>query len=107
MKIKGYRILVEVKEVETISAGGIIIIVNKRDERMEASASQIGVAVQVGHTCWKSSTIEQEPWCYVGDTILFSKHSGRFVYDPEDNDKEYMVIQDTDVIAVIKEKDSE
>ena len=106
MKIKGYRLLIETEKVETVSQGGIIIIVNERDERMEASASQIGTVRGVGATCWQGK-IEQEPWCALGDKILFSKHSGRFVYDPEDNDKEYMVIQDTDVLAVLKENDSE
>ena len=106
MKIKGYRILVDIDKVETISEGGIIIIVNERDERLEASASQFGTVAQVGHTCWAGG-IDQEPWCKVGDRIIFSKHSGRFVYDPEDKDKEYMAINDTDVIAVVKESDNE
>ncbi len=106
MKVKGYRLLIEIDKVETVSEGGIIIIVNERDERMEASASQLGTVVGVGATCWKGK-FEQDPWCYEGDYILFSKHSGRFVYDPDDNDKEYMVINDTDVLTVIREKDSE
>ena len=99
MKIKGYRILVSADEIKTMSDGGIYLVL---DERMELASQQFGTVIDIGSTCWTDAKGEQlERWCEIGDRILFSKHAGRFVYDRADKDREYMVINDTDVIAVI------
>lgn len=94
LQVKGYRILVKPDEVEKTSAGGIIMVL---DEKLERTGQQYGRVVGIGDTCW--SEIDSEPWCAVGDRILFSKHAGRFVYDPETED-ELMIMNDTDVLAV-------
>ena len=101
LNIKGYRILVQPKEIETVSSGGIVITLEGTNEaKLEEAGQQFGTVLSIGATCWKTEVLG-EPWCEVGDTILFSRHSGRFVYDPDDNDKKYMIINDTDVIAVV------
>jgi co-chaperonin GroES (HSP10) len=100
--MQGYRLLVKAKAVETVTESGIILAI---DEKLELSGQQFGTVVQIGHTCWcDENDNPKRQWCSVGDEILFSKYAGRFVYDPEDNE-EYLVINDTDVIAVITEKD--
>lgn len=103
LNVKGYRILVEIDPVETVSKGGIVIVQN---EKLEAAAQQFGTVISIGDTCWtdaKGNPLSR--WCEEGDKILFSKYSGRFVYDPEDKDRELMVINDTDVIAVTETKE--
>jgi len=105
MKVKGYRILVKPDGVKTTTDWGYQLVL---DERLEASGQQFGIVVDIGPTCWTDrSGAPLERWCEVGDKILYSKHSGRFVYDPENDDEEYLVIQDTDVIAVVEKDEHE
>lgn len=104
LQVKGYRILVKADPVETVSKGGIVLIL---DEKLERSGQQFGTVVSVGQTCWANKTlngefVEQERWATVGDRVLFSKHAGRFVYDPE-TEEELMIMNDDDVLAVVQE----
>lgn len=102
LKIKGYRILVKADPIETTTAGGIVLVQN---EKLEAAGQQFGTVIGIGDTCWTDAKGEDlGQWCAKGDKILFSRHAGRFVYDPDDNE-EYMIMNDTDVIAVIEEKE--
>lgn len=101
MQVRGYRILVKPKEIKRKSDGGIIIsIEGMNEDRLEQSGNQMGTIVGVGHTCWKGS-LEQEPWAEVGDEIIFSKHAGRFIYDPE-TEEQFLTINDDDVLIVTK-----
>tara|TARA_R110000868_G_scaffold292874_2_gene553387 strand:- start:283 stop:612 length:330 start_codon:yes stop_codon:yes gene_type:complete len=101
LTVKGYRLLVKAKEIERVSGGGIIISVEgTNQDRLEQTGNQIGTVVGVGHTCWKGS-VDDTPWCEVGDDILYSKHAGRFVFDPV-TDEKFLTINDDDVIAVIQ-----
>jgi len=101
MQIRGYRILVKPKEIKRKSDGGIIIsIEGMNEDRLEQSGNQMGTIVGIGHTCWQGS-LEQEPWAEVGDEIIFSKHAGRFIYDPE-TEEQFLTINDDDVLIVTK-----
>jgi hypothetical protein len=75
-----------------------------------------GVIVELGSQCWSAHAAslldlpeglrDLEPWCKVGDTVLYSRHAGKFVRDPlvpvEDQEgAELYVINDDDVIAVL------
>jgi co-chaperonin GroES (HSP10) len=69
-----------------------------------------GTVVQVGSDAFKAFFFNSnphqdssafEPWCAVGDLIAFAKYSGKFLEDPEDGSK-YIVINDEDVVAVLK-----
>ena len=104
INMKRYRLLVDIEPIEKGTAAGIILV---QDEKMEAAGQQFGTVIAVGHTCWTNADGEAkvEPWCKVGDRILYARHAGRFVYDPFDRSKEFMVMNDTDVIAVITENE--
>jgi len=99
MEIKGYRILVQPDAIETMSQGGIYMVL---DERMAMTAQQYGTVVGIGPTCWTDAQGNKlERWCEVGDRVLFSKHAGRFFTDPADPEKkELLIINDTDIIGV-------
>lgn len=101
--VRGYRILVKPDDIETVTESGIVLVV---DERVEAAAQQTGIVVGVGHTCWKSSTLEQDPWAKVGDRVLFSKFAGRAIIDPVTGE-EFMTMNDEDVICVIGTRENE
>lgn len=103
IKMRGYRLLVKPKKIETVSSGGIVVVLEgTNEERLEEAGQQFGIVVSIGPTCWATEELG-DPWCEEGDMILFSRHAGRFVYDPDNEDDKYMVINDTDVIAVIGE----
>jgi co-chaperonin GroES (HSP10) len=104
----GHKILVEPKEVETMSPGGIAIPV--LNERLQKVAEQLGVLVAVGDTAWNAHVIRTQdgkempgkPWAKVGDKVWFSKFGGSFVEDPVTG-KEYVLMNDDDINAVFEE----
>lgn len=101
INVKGYRVLVKPKEVETETESGIIVTIQgSQEEKLEKAGQQFGTVVGIGSDCWSGDTF-REPWCNVGDTVLFSRHAGRFVYDPASEDDEYMIMNDTDILAVV------
>ena len=82
----------------------------------------IGEVLAIGPQCWKAhaaalidlpDALKQdamEPWCSVGDWVLYSRHAGKFVNDPlvpleEQEDSELYVINDDDVIAILPPQD--
>ena len=103
INMKGYRLLIDIDPIETVSKGGIFIV---QDEKLEAAGQQFGTVVEIVNTCWTAADGSKlEPWCAVGDRVLFSRYGGRFVYDPANREKEFMVMNDTDIIAVITENE--
>lgn len=103
INVKGYRVLVKPKEIERKSKQGIIIsVAGTQEDKLEQAGQQFGVVIGIGDSCWKGDNFDK-PWCELGDTILFSKHAGRFVYDyTDDEDLAYMIMNDTDVLAVVE-----
>lgn len=75
-------------------------------QKLEEAGTQSGVVLQVGKTAWRSFDGESpywEPWCAVGDHIIFARYAGKFIDDPETKER-FMVINDEDVQAVITSK---
>lgn len=102
----GHRVLVkqdtyeEVDEVfKSAKAAGIEIVKDKA-VRYQDSVDK-GVIVSIGPTAWKD--FGGVNWAEVGDTIVFAKNSGKKVEDPQDKGSHYVVLNDEDVVAVIKE----
>ena len=103
LEVKGYRILVKPDPLETVRPSGIIMVL---DEKLERSGQQFGTVMGIGHTCYQATPKRNSAnhWCAVGDRILFSKHAGRFVYDPS-TEEELMVMNDDDVLCVVRENE--
>lgn len=101
----GHRVLVHQKEYDEVDpvfqsakkAG--IEFVKDREVRYQASVDK-GVILAVGPTAWKD--FGSEPWAKVGDTIVFAKNAGKILEDPEDTENHYVVLNDEDVVAIIK-----
>ena len=102
----GHRVLVkqtaydEKDEVFKSAAKAGIVIQKDPNVRYQESVDE-GVIIDVGPTAWKD--FGGEPWAKVGDTIVFAKHAGKKVVDPSDKDTHYVVLNDEDVVAIIKE----
>lgn len=95
----GHRVLIRPDEVEKTTPSGIILAV---DERIEKSNNIKGTLVAVGSQAWKAfdKEFKGEPWAKVGDHIIYSKHSGSYVEDP-DTSEILLMANDEDVVAVI------
>lgn len=100
IKALGHHVLVKVGVPEEVTTGGIVIPKSVRD--MEMRGSEIGQVIDVGPTAYKDSGLGGVPWCKVGDTIYFAKYAGKWVKEPG-KDEEFLIILDTDVVAVIEE----
>lgn len=74
-------------------------VINSNKKREDASVDQ-GVVVSIGSRAWQTADFGFDPWCAVGDTILFAKFAGKFVTDPDTNE-DVCILNDEDVIAVI------
>lgn len=93
----GNRVIVFPDPVET-QVGSIFIV---RDERQAKAETSSGTIIDIGPSAWLDPLLGGEPWCEVGDRVVYSKYSGKFVTDPDD-EKEYVVINDDAVQARIE-----
>lgn len=104
----GWRILLEIPEVEEKTKGGIILSAQTRDN--EKILTFMGVVTLMGPLCYtrddmagvmvdiKNPRAPAEPWCKIGDTVLVSKYAGTKVIV---RGKEYRLINDDEVQAVV------
>jgi co-chaperonin GroES (HSP10) len=105
----GYRIWIKPEysnEKEFEGVGKFIIV---ESDRTGVAATTIGKVLAVGPTAFlfdkeaardgKRSPLN-EPWCKVGDKVLYSKYGGKVIVDPKTEEKT-LVISDQDVIMVL------
>ena len=102
MKVVGYRLIVKADAVETVTEGGLVVVM---DENKAKIAQMYGTVVSIGDQCWRGKGWETDdgyvdPWCKVGDRIAWSKFAGKFVIDP-DTEEEFVILNDEDVLVVI------
>lgn len=96
VKAPGYNVLVKLKKISTTS--GIYI-----PDKVQKSIVDAYV-VDVGPDAFKFKDIEcSGPWCKVGDCIAIIKYAGNVV-DNVEEDENYRMIRDTDVVAVFPEE---
>jgi co-chaperonin GroES (HSP10) len=107
----GHRVVVKQQKLEdsditykrATKAG--IVIAETEDKKREQAGLDKGKVIAIGPGAFVEFNREQmgdSPWCKVGDIIAFAKYSGKNVVDPDDHEV-YMVINDEDVVCVIKE----
>ncbi len=87
LKPLGTRVVVEPKEAETMTAGGLYIPDNAKEK------PQQGVIVAVGLGA-KDEPMEVK----VGDEVLYGKYSGTEV--TVDN-KKYLIVKQSDILAIL------
>lgn len=101
----GHRVLLEVKEAELETEWGFEIV---SDKKLEDAAMTEGVLVAMGDQAWKAFGPEfsGKPWAKIGDRVYFSRYSGNVITDP-DTEKQYKIMNDEDIIAVVSTKDND
>lgn len=100
MKIKPLadRILVEIVEEEEVKKGGIILPDTAKEKPQQGKV----IAVGPGRVDDKGNRIPLE--VKKGDYILFGKYSGQEI---KMEDKEYLIMREDDVLAIIEKKKEE
>lgn len=96
----GYRVLVEQDPLEKTTEAGIVIV---SDEKLEKANINKGTLVAIGSTAWEAFGPNNtgRPWATVGDRVIFARYAGKAVDDPEEPYKEYRIMNDEDIVAVI------
>lgn len=110
----GHHLVVEPVKLPEKSRGGIILRTDgSMQEKLDRAGRMIGVILATGPQCWKAHVAALDhlltefdkaraPWAKVGDTVLYSRHAGKFVFDPMDveaDKRELYLIHDDDVLA--------
>jgi len=99
----GHRVLVKLDKVEKTTEWGFALDI---DEKLEKGGIQMGVLVAVGPQAWKAFSVDftGTPWAKEGDYIYFSRYAGKFVQDPAERDKDYMIMNDEDILGIITDE---
>jgi chaperonin GroES len=98
IKVVGHRVLVKPSSVEKTTASGIIIADTTHEKNQRDQ--QKGTVIQIGPNAWKAFD-GGEPWCDVGDLVLFSRYGGKIV---KDGNEEFRILEDEDIVAIISEE---
>jgi co-chaperonin GroES (HSP10) len=101
-----HRILVKQDKLEEKDeafkrAKGAGLVIPTMDEHgREQAAIDTGTVVAIGDTAFRdfgtTSPIQ------VGDSVVFARHAGKIIIDPQDN-IQYVALNDEDVVAKIQE----
>jgi co-chaperonin GroES (HSP10) len=106
------RILVVMEEIKkehevTMPDGTVLklqVAYGELEGRIQASVTE-GVVVQIGPDAYTDYGYKENKPFKVGDKVQFAKYAGRGVFDPDEPTKRLVVINDEDVLAIIKSKE--
>ena len=99
----GHRLVIRPFKLEEVddalaSARRMGLEIVRQNQQREDQSVDKGTVLAIGSSCWPG----QDPWCKVGDTIIFAKFAPKFVEDPETKEQ-LGILNDEDVVAVLKE----
>lgn len=107
--VSGFYVLVKPEKVEEVSEAGIVLHASEYHKRLEQNAIYVGEIVAIGESAWYDYTHKYgkrvfKDWACIGDRILYTKHGGRIVEIP-DNEEQYVVVRDGDILLVLEKKE--
>ncbi len=91
IKPLGERVVIEVAESDMKTASGIVLPDTAKEKPQE------GTVVAVGEGKMLDNGTRVAPEVKVGDKVIFSKYSGTQV---KVEDKEYLVVRESDILAI-------
>ena len=109
---RGNMILVEQIPVETKTESGIITSTIAEEKRQQLG-QQVGIVRKLGADAYNSESgfHGTEPYCEIGDVVLFPRYSGTQYQESEvfnrttvEGEVHWHVMQDTDVMGVMPEE---
>ena len=75
-------------------------IVCSRNNNKQQVASQCGNVLAMGPDCYKDKDRFQEPWCKVGDWVVFARYAGSRI---EIDGGEVRLLNDDEVLATVQD----
>lgn len=93
LKPLGDRIIIEVKEEEEKSVGGIVLTAASKEK------SQTGVVVAVGDGRILDNGTKLPVSVEINQTVMFEKYTGQ---DVKFDGKEYLIVHEKDIIAIVE-----
>ena len=105
LQVVGHRLMIKPDAVEKEHQvkGSDVRLILAKDERLYREATSSGTVVQVGPNAFFGFG-DNKPWCSAGDSIIYARHTGKFIKDPE-TEEEFYIINDEDVQVVITKKE--
>lgn len=99
IKAIGFRIVVKPKEVEEVTAGGIVLAV---DTQLEEQAQVLGTIIDIGEDVAVAFRPATKHWgLKVGDQVYYAKYAGKWIQDP-DTKEQVLVLNDEDIVAKLE-----
>lgn len=105
IKVKGPRVLVRQDKLEEVdpmfaqaAKAGIELPKEFKELRMEQNAIDKGIVVAIGDLAFQSPVGDGNPWCLVGDRVIFAKYAGSIL---KEKDEVYMILNDEDILGII------
>lgn len=93
--VKPFKLAEVDEDLKRARAMGLEVV--RENEKREDASVDKGIVLAIGPTCWPDS----DPWCKVGDTIIFAKFAPKFIDDP-DTKEQIGILNDEDVVAVLE-----
>ena len=97
-KPTGWRLLVLPFKMKEKTKGGIHLAETTLERQQVAS--QVGLVMAMGPDCYKDKDRFQEPWCKVGDWVVFARYAGSRI---EIDGGEVRLLNDDEVLATVQD----
>lgn len=94
----GNNILIERSEPEVVTKGGILIPDASKEKLNRGTAIRVGKGKKLDDGTYSELEVQQ------GDTVLFSDYAGNEV---KYNEETFIIISESDILAIIKEESEE
>lgn len=104
--VKQLNVVEEDKVFKSARGAGLVLPEEGQMKREQAAVDR-GVVVAKGPTFYMDWAGADPESVKVGDEIVFARHSGKVVRDPdqaEDDKTVYILLNDEDVIAILRKK---
>lgn len=98
LKPLGYRVLVLPDTTKEQLKNDLIEIPDSVLDRQRIEVTT-GIVIGIGAQAWKDLA-DGEPWAKVGDHVVYAKHGGKLMKDPE-TEIEYVLLNDKDIIGLL------
>jgi len=116
LEVVGFRLLIVPDRVKSTTTSGIITSTDYEDsDALRAAAVGRGIVVAIGPMSWKGikgyDYDAGGDWCKVGDHVIFTKFSGKYmddpvIRDPDDNTQALRIalVNDEDIQCKMKDE---
>ena len=101
----GFRVLIrpdEVKKYHEVDGSDLKIEIVSANERADKTAMYVGQIVGIGPLAWRDYNKDTNvgDWASVGDYVLYSRYSGKWITDPE-TEEEYVIVDDNHILCKV------